>query len=89
VKFPLGILSFVATIALMSTSISMALAPLSTLIPPLEMNIGPWEVDSPFEAAPLALIGFPLFFISLHLLNGLAWTHSKLARICLKRLPAN
>lgn len=89
VKFPLGLVSFVVTLALIPASLGLALTPIAAMIPPLEMNIGSWEIDTPMEAAPFAIVGFLLLFFSLNIINGLAWLHAAWARLCLKRLPVD
>jgi predicted Ser/Thr protein kinase len=89
VKFPLGIVSFVLTVALIPVSLGLSLSPIAAMIPPLNMQIGSWSIDTPYEAAPFAVAGLLLMFFSLHILNGMAWLHASWAKLCLKRLPAN
>jgi|GEM_PF-4415575 len=86
-KFPFGVVSFVLTVTLLSVSLALMVAPLAVFIPPLEMNIGNWEVDSLMEALPFAVTGYFLSFLSFHILNAMAWLHSRWAMLCLKRLP--
>jgi hypothetical protein len=86
-KFPLGIVSFVLTVVFLSVPLAMLVTPLTLLIPGLDQEIGDWRIDTPAEAAPFAVAGFLLSFLSLHLLNGMAWVHSHWAMLCLKRLP--
>ena len=87
VKFPLGVVSFAVSLSLVTISIGLFLAPIAAMIPPLEMNIGSWEIDSPYEAIPLSIVGVFLLDVTLHVLNGLAWVHASWAKLCLKRLP--
>lgn len=89
VKFPMGIVSFVLAVALIPTALTLTVSPLLSMIPPLEMNLGAWKIDTPYEAAPFSLVGIVLMFFSLHILNGMAWLHAQWAKLCLKRLPAN
>ncbi len=86
-KFPLGIVSFVLTVALLSTSLALLASPLTLLFPLLSYDVGSWIIDTPIETAPFAVAGFFLSFLSFHILNGVAWIHSRWAMLCLKRLP--
>lgn len=88
-KFPLGILSLVLTLSLVPVSLGLALSPVLVTIPPLEMGIDSWKIDTPLEAAPFSVAGIILMFFSLHIINGMAWLHAVWAKLCLKRLPAN
>ena len=89
VKFPLGLVSFVLTLALIPVSLGLVVSPIVAMIPPLNMNIGSWEIDTPFEAAPFAVAGVLLSLFSLNIINGMAWLHASWAKLCLKRLPAS
>lgn len=89
VKFPMGIVSFVLTVSLIPVSLGLSLSPIAAMIPPLNMNIGSWAIDTPYEAAPFAAVGFLLLIFSLHIINGMAWLHAAWAKLCLKRMPAN
>ena len=86
-KFPLGIVSFVLTITLLSVSFALLVTPLTLLLPVLDYDIGSWKIDTMMETAPFAVAGFFLSFLSFHILNGMAWVHSRWAMLCLKRLP--
>lgn len=88
-KFPMGLASFVLTVCLVPVSIALALSPVLVTIPPLEMEMGDWIVDTPLEAAPFSIAGIMLGFFALHILNGMAWLHAKWAKLCLKRMPAS
>ena len=88
-KFPMGIVSFVLTVALIPVSVALMLTPITLLIPPVTPNIENWAIDTPIETAPFAFLGLILFFLSAHILNGMAWLHAQWAKLCLKRLPAN
>ncbi len=89
VKFPMGIVSFVLTVTLISVSLGLSLSPIAAMIPPMNMQIDSWSIDTPYEAAPFSAAGLLLMFCSLHILNGMAWLHASWAKLCLKRLPAN
>ena len=89
VKFPLGLVSFVFTLSLIPISLALTVSPIVAMIPPLDMHIGSWEVDTPYEAAPFAVVGVALTFFSLNIINGMAWLHASWAKLCLKRLPAS
>ena len=45
--------------------------------------MGFWRVDTVWEALILTIIGIPLTFISLHLMNGAAFIQGRLARVML------
>ena len=87
VKFPLGIVSFVLTVTLIPVSLGLMVTPIVSLIPPLDLRIDRWAIDTPIEAAPFAALGLFLFFFSIHILNGMAWLHAQWGKLCLKRLP--
>jgi len=75
-KFPLGIVSFVAVVALLPLSGALLLAPLLWEMGVL--NIGDldgivFQVDSIGGAWACAALGLALLFLSLNLLNALAW----------------
>ena len=88
-KLPMGIVSFVVTVTLLATSIGLTCMPILSMIPPLDLRVGPFRIDAPYEAAPFAAAGLILLFVSLHVINGLACIHAKWATLCLKRLPRN
>ena len=87
VKFPLGIVSFVLTVTLIPVSLGLSLAPVAAMIQPQNMQVGSWAIDTPYEAAPIAVAGLLLLFFSVYILNGMAWLHASWAKLCLKRLP--
>jgi len=89
VKFPLGIISLVLTFVLLTLSLSLIASPVLAVIQPQNLNVGSWKINTMYEAAPFALVGLVVMFISIHILNGLAWLHACWAKLCLKRLPAN
>ncbi len=83
-KFPLGIVSFIAIVTLLATTAGFLLAPVAWYFGDfswdLEYGAEPilWMVDSPAAAAVVWAIGVLALFVSLNLLNGLAlvwrWT---------------
>ena len=86
-KFPMGILSFVLTVTLLTVSLAFVISPMGALIPELSMSILDWDIDTSYEAAPFAIAGFLLLFVTAYTLNGIAWLHAAWAKLCLKRLP--
>lgn len=77
-KLPLGMVSFIAIVALLSTSSALLLAPIFWQFGDLEIDGLIWSVDSWGASWMASLFGLGLLFISLNLLNGLAavwrWT---------------
>ena len=83
-KFPLGIVSFIAAVTLLATTAGFLLAPLAWYLGDfsLDFDFDPgfngWIVDSPAAALAVGALGVLFFFVSLNLLNGLAqvwrWT---------------
>jgi hypothetical protein len=89
-KFPLGMLTFV----IMVTVISLTLAFLSmpfTFSQGVSVSLGAWfsgwSIDSMQDALLAVLIGLLLWPVSLHITNGLAWVHAKFARVMLSVDP--
>lgn len=85
-KFPLGILSFVALVLAVSLTGVFLTAPLTyTFVQPevwFTWN-SVWVIDTLGDALLAFLIGIPLLFAFLHILNGLAWVSGKFAKIML------
>ena len=89
-KFPLGIISFVVLVTLLSVSAAFLTMPFyytyvnpeitlwgdSTLYPML-------LVDTLGEAMLGSMVGVILTLVSLHILNGLAWVSGKFAKVML------
>jgi hypothetical protein len=71
-KLPLGLLSFVALVALVTTSVALLLAPVVWQFATYEIDGLIWPVDSLAGAWICASFGMALLFLSLNLLNGLA-----------------
>ena len=76
VKFPLGMVSFIAAVTLLATTAGLLLAPFAWYFGgdwSLDVDLGPWFVDSPAGALAVGSLGVVAFFVSLNLLNGLAF----------------
>ena len=84
-KFPIGIASFVVTVVLTAVTLSFLGAPFYFWVDD-GIDLGIWQVDSLPEAIVLTLIGIPMLFVSLHLMNAAAFLSGKLARVMLGRL---
>ena len=84
-KFPIGIASFVVTVVLTAVTLSFLGAPFYFWVDDGN-DLGIWQVDSLPEAILLTLIGIPMLFVSLHLMNAAAFLSGKLARVMLGRL---
>jgi hypothetical protein len=72
-KFPLGIVSFVLVVTLISLSFSFLLVPFLYSLSFIEMDsVLLWWVDTPAEAALCFLVGIVFTYASLLVSNGLA-----------------
>ena len=73
-KFPLGLVSFVATVTLLSTSAAFLLAPVAWYWGVFDIDVEglALRVDSLGGAWGCALLGLGMLFLSLNLLNALA-----------------
>jgi hypothetical protein len=80
-KFPIGIVSFVVGVTLLSLSLGLLMAPLA--YPWVKFNLGFMEVQSLPAALIACVFGLILTPLSLHLLNMLAEWQGKFARIML------
>ena len=89
IKFPLGILSFVALVTLLSVSLSLAVFPivyysLRDISGISFMAIdGVSYVPQTWQVFLVAIVGILLLFVSMHLLNGLAYVSGLFAKILL------
>ena len=84
-KFPVGIASFTIAVTLVAVTFGLLAAPayMWTSDP---LTWGDWSFD-PFPWSwILTLIGIPMVFISLHLMNGAAFVSGRLARVMLGKL---
>ncbi len=84
-KFPVGIASFVIAVILIAFTLAFLGAPTYYWVND-GIDMGIWQIDSMPETIVLTLLGIPMLFISLHLMNGAAYLSGKLARIMLGRL---
>ncbi len=91
-KFPLGILSFVVVVTLLSVSVSLLAMPFYYPYVHADFNLtlnGVYYfnptllVNTLPKALIVCLIGVFVTIISLHVFNGLAWVYGKFARIML------
>jgi len=82
-KFPLGIATFTIVVTLMAVTLALLAAPILYLYADIDLVI--WYVDTLPEAFALTLIGIVMLFISMHLMNGMAYLSGRLARASLGR----
>jgi len=80
-KMPLGIISFVLAVTMISLTLSLLLAPLAMRLVPV--NVGPWEFTGTEGALISLALGLLLGVLSLHAINGLAAVWRALARALL------
>ncbi len=83
IKFPLGIASFVATVTLLSVSVTLLGSSLVYEMPWYNVQIGSWRVDSFWKSAMATMLGAILMYASYYVLRGLAWVHGRLAQVLL------
>ena len=84
-KFPVGIATFTIAVTLISVTLGLLFAPayMWTSDP---LTWGGWVFD-PFPWSWIAtLLGIPMIFISLHLMNGMALLSGRMARAMLGKL---
>jgi hypothetical protein len=75
-KFPLGILSFIAMVTSLAVSGAFLLAPFFWETGTIELDGFDgtvFQIDSPGAAWACGVLGLVMLFLSLNLLNGLAW----------------
>lgn len=90
-RFPLGILSFVVLVTLLSLSLALIGAPFYYQYTPASIdlswngvdNVPVWLIDTLPEALIVSLVGILLLLVSLHIFNGMAWVSGKFARVML------
>jgi signal transduction histidine kinase len=80
-KFPLGLVSFIAVVALGGFALVLLFAPLIVIWTPV--TVFGWIVTSSLQALPLTAAGIPAFLLVLHLCNGLGWLWSLFAKVML------
>ncbi len=87
-KFPLGIGSFVMVVVLVFVTGALVGAPFYYWVDD-GLDLGTWQVDVVWEGLILTVIGIPLAFASLHLMNGAALLQGRLARVMLGPIGEN
>jgi len=81
-KFPVGLATFIIAVTLISVTIALLAAPASIWTSD-SLTWGDWEFD-PFPWSLIAtIVGIPMIFISLHLINGLAKLSGRMTRALL------
>jgi hypothetical protein len=86
VKFPLGIISFVVLVTLITLTLGFLAAPLIYPLVSMEiLHVGDWgiHIDAMWKAIGCSFVGLVLFFSILHIFNGLAWISGRFARVML------
>ena len=82
-KFPLGTATFTIVATLMAVTLALLAAPILYLYADIDLVV--WYVDTLPEAFLCTLIGVALLFISMHLMNGIAYVSGRIARVSLGR----
>jgi signal transduction histidine kinase len=80
-KFPLGLVSFVAVVGLGGFALILLFAPLIVIWTPV--TVFGWIVTSSVQALPLTAAGIPALLLVLHLCNGMGWLWALFAKIML------
>ncbi|MFC2078985.1 sensor domain-containing protein [Candidatus Bipolaricaulota bacterium] len=80
-KFPLGVTTFTIVVTLVAVSFALLAAPILYIYADIDLVI--WYVDTLPEAFALTLIGVALSFISMRLMNGMAYVSGRMARMLL------
>jgi hypothetical protein len=85
VKFPLGLVTFVVVVTITAVSGSLIAAPFyySIFHPTVDFVAISWVIDTLPEALAFSLLGVLMMFVSLHVINALAWFSGKFARVML------
>jgi hypothetical protein len=79
-KFPIGITTFTIAVTLVSVTLGLLFAPAYAWTSD-PITWGAWVFD-PFPWSWVAtLVGIPMIFISLHLMNGIALLSGRMARV--------
>jgi hypothetical protein len=84
-KFPLGIGSFVMVVVLVSVTGAYIGAPFYYWVGD-GADPGFWRIDELWEALVLTSVGIPLMFISLRVMNALAFLQGRFTKVMLGRL---
>ena len=83
-KFPIGIATFTIAVTLVAVTLGLLTTPIYYSF--VDMGGSVWNIDTLWEAFLLTLIGIPMVFISLHLMNGAAFVSGRFARVMLGKL---
>jgi hypothetical protein len=81
-KFPIGLLSFVSLVVLLSITFRFLLAPILFQFELFQYS-GFWRIDTLWEAGLAFVLGFFMLFISLHVLNFIAFLSGRFAALML------
>ena len=88
VRFPMGLVSFVIVVTLVSLSLGLMFAPLYYHLPGVMLGWSSgWQVDTMPEALAASLLGVGLGILSLHAFKWLAWSWGWVARRMLSGRP--
>ena len=77
-QFPFGVVSFTIVVTLISAALALIGAPIIHAFADIDLFI--WYVDTLPEAFALTLIGVVWLFLSMHIINGIAFVLSRTAR---------
>ncbi|MEE9365813.1 MAG: sensor domain-containing protein, partial [Dehalococcoidales bacterium] len=84
-KFPLGIVTFTIAVTLIAVTVGFLAAP-TYMWASDSLVWGSWSFD-PFPWSwILTIIGIPMVFISLHLMNAIAFVFGRMTRVMLGKL---
>jgi len=87
-KFPIGIICFVVAVSSIAISLALLTAPLTFSFWPIDVvfdwsGTWVWSIDTFWESLIAFGVGILVGFLSLHIMNGLAWVLGRLARYML------
>ena len=80
-QFPLGVISFTIVVSLISAALALIGAPIIYAYADIDLFI--WYVDTLPEAFALTLIGVVWLFLSMYVINGMAFVMGRMARALL------
>ena len=82
-RFPLGLVGWVASVVSLSLSASLLAAPFALLTGFARVDFGFWRPETALAAIPIALFGYLLFVATLHLHRAFGWAWARLAELLL------
>ena len=85
-EFPLGVASFTIVVTLISAALALIGAPIIYAYADIDLFI--WYVDTLPEAFALTLIGVVWLFLSMYIINGIAFVLSRMAKALLGNTPS-